>query len=60
MVRGSKKGVLGNQRTPLKILEGLIYDVDGNVNSELIPVFQNAFGQETGIQVYNKVKETID
>ena len=60
MVRGSKKGVLGNQRTPLKVLEGLIYDAEGNVNSELIPVFQNAFGQETGIQVYNKVKETID
>jgi hypothetical protein len=39
MVRGSKKGVLGNQRTPLKVLEGLIYDAEGNVNSELIPVF---------------------
>jgi hypothetical protein len=39
MVNGSKKGVLGNQRTPLKVLQGLIYDINGNVNSELIPVF---------------------
>lgn len=60
MVNGSKKGVLGNQRTPLKIFEGLIYDQNGNINNDLISIFQNAFGQETGQLVYNKVKEVID
>jgi hypothetical protein len=47
MVEG-KKGVLGNQRTPLKILEGLIYDANGNINSELIDVFKHSLGEQTG------------
>ena len=59
MVEG-KKGVLGNQRTPLKILEGLIYDVNGNVNSELIDVFKHSLGEQTGQLVYDKVKGIID
>jgi len=59
MVEG-KKGVLGNQRTPLKILEGLIYDADGNVNPELVDVFKHSLGEETGQLVYDKVKGIVD
>lgn len=59
MVEG-KKGVLGNQRTPLKVLEGLIYDADGNVNTELIDVFKHSLGEETGQLVYDKVKGIVD
>ena len=59
MVEG-KKGVLGNQRTPLKILEGLIYNNDGNVNPELIDVFKYSLGEQTGQLVYNKVKGIVD
>jgi hypothetical protein len=44
MVEG-KKGVLGNQRTPLKVLEGLIYNADGNANPELIDVFKHSLGE---------------
>ena len=55
-----KKGVLGNQRTPLKILEGLIYNADGNVNPELIDVFKHSLGEQTGQMVYNKVKGIVD
>jgi hypothetical protein len=44
MVEG-KKGVLGNQRTPLKVLEGLIYNADGNINSELIDIFKHSLGE---------------
>ena len=59
MVEG-KKGVLGNQRTPLKVLEGLIYDANGNVNSELVDVFKHSLGEETGQLVYDKVKGIVD
>ena len=59
MVEG-KKGVLGNQRTPLKVLEGLIYDAEGNVNTELIDVFKHSLGEQTGQLVYDKVKGIID
>lgn len=59
MVEG-KKGVLGNQRTPLKVLEGLIYDVDRNVNTELIDVFKHSLGEQTGQLVYDKVKGIVD
>ena len=59
MVEG-KKGVLGNQRTPLKVLEGLIYDANGNINPELIDVFKHSLGEETGQLVYDKVKGIID
>ena len=59
MVEG-KKGVLGNQRTPLKVLEGLIYNVDGNVNPELIDMFKHSLGEQTGQMVYDKVKGIID
>lgn len=59
MVEG-KKGVLGNQRTPLKVLEGLIYDTNGNVNTELIDVFKHSLGEQTGQLVYDKVKEVVD
>lgn len=59
MVEG-KKGVLGNQRTPLKVLEGLIYDQNGNVNSELIDVFKHSLGEQTGQLVYDKVKSIVD
>lgn len=54
------KFVLGNQRTAFNILEALIYDVNGNVNSDTIDVFKKALGADTGEQVYNKVKEVID
>lgn len=59
MIEG-KKGVLGNQRTPLKVLEGLIYDVNGNINSELIDIFKHSLGEETGQLVYDKVKGIVD
>ena len=59
MVEG-KKGVLGNQRTPLKVLEGLIYDANGNINSELIDIFKHSLGEETGQLVYDKVKGIVD
>lgn len=54
------KFVLGNQRTAFNILEALIYDKDGKINSETIDIFKNALGDETGEQVYNKVKDVID
>ena len=60
MTKGNKKGVLGNQRTPLKVLEGLYYDADGNLNTELVDVFKNMLGTETGQQVYDKVKGIVD
>lgn len=59
MVEG-KKGVLGNQRTPLKVLEGLIYNADENINPELIDVFKHSLGEQTGQMVYDKVKGIID
>lgn len=54
------KFVLGNQRTPYKILEALIYDSNGNLNSDTIQCFQNALGTQTGEAIYNKVKEVVD
>lgn len=60
MTEGSKKGVLGNQRTPFKVLEGLYYDANGNLNTELVQAFKSALGEETGQLVYDKVKGIID
>lgn len=54
------KFVLGNQRTPYKILEALIYNSEGNLNNDTLQCFQNALGTQTGEAVYNKVKEVID
>jgi hypothetical protein len=56
MVEG-KRGVLGNKRTPLKVL---FYDSNGNLNSELIEIFKYSLGEQTGTLVYDKVKEVID
>ena len=56
---GKDSGTLGNIKTPLDIVNALMFDSEGNENPELLDLFVKIWGNESGNQYYNDVKDLV-